>query len=83
MGVGAAQEVLSAQGSRTCSRPPSASSYVKENRILEEDGASLLLSNNASRGLRLLRLRHAPRTGRMFNIAPRWSFGADSAAGAA
>ncbi|HLP40498.1 MAG TPA: hypothetical protein VK465_03235, partial [Fibrobacteria bacterium] len=55
--------------------------YVKENRILEEDGASLLLSNNAPAGYAFAAFARTS-DGRVFSIAPRWTLGGDSAAGA-
>ncbi len=54
--------------------------YVKENRELEEDGASLILSNHTEAGY-LFSAFARTLDGRVFNIAPRWSMGADSAVG--
>ncbi|HKP97827.1 MAG TPA: carboxypeptidase-like regulatory domain-containing protein [Fibrobacteria bacterium] len=54
--------------------------YVKENRVLEEDGASLPVSNRNPAGYQFSAFAKTAE-GREFNIAPRWSFGADSVAG--
>ena len=54
--------------------------YVKENRELEQDGATLLLSNQNPSGY-LFSAFAKTADGRIFNISPRWSFGADSAVG--
>ncbi|MDB5050292.1 MAG: Carboxypeptidase regulatory-like protein [Fibrobacteres bacterium] len=54
--------------------------YVKENRVLEDDGAALLVSNQNPSGY-LFSAFAKTAEGREFNISPRWSFGADSAIG--
>ncbi|MDB5106144.1 MAG: hypothetical protein JWP91_3833 [Fibrobacteres bacterium] len=54
--------------------------FVKENKNLEEDGASLPLSNRTESGYRFSAYAKTAE-GRMFNIAPRWAFEADSAIG--
>lgn len=54
--------------------------YVKENRALEQDGATLLLSNNLPAGHAFAAFATTA-DGRTFNILPRWSLGSDSAAG--
>lgn len=54
--------------------------YVKENRALEPDGATLLLANNNPAGYAFAAFATTS-DGRAYNILPRWSFGADSAAG--
>jgi hypothetical protein len=54
--------------------------YVKENRILEEDGASLSLPNDNPGGFAFSAFARTAE-GRFFNIAPRWSLGSDTAAG--
>ena len=54
--------------------------YVKENRILEEDGASLLLSNRNDAGYQFAAFAKTAE-GRVFNISPKWTFASDSAIG--
>ncbi len=54
--------------------------YVKENRVLEEDGAALSLSNRNPAGYLFAAFARTGQ-GREFNISPRWSFGADSSVG--
>ena len=54
--------------------------YVKENREMEEDGASLPFSNLTTTGYAFSAFAKT-QEGRVFNISPRWSFGSDSAIG--
>ena len=54
--------------------------YVKENRELEDDGATLQLANRGTSGYFFSAIAKTA-DGRIFNISPRWSFGADSAVG--
>lgn len=54
--------------------------FVKENRNLEENGASLLLSNNNPGGYGFSAFARTSE-GRIYNIAPTWSFGNDTAVG--
>lgn len=54
--------------------------YVKDNRVLEEDGASLLLSNRSEAGYQFTAFA-TTEEGRVYNISPVWTFAADSAVG--
>ncbi|MBW8887918.1 MAG: carboxypeptidase regulatory-like domain-containing protein [Fibrobacteres bacterium] len=54
--------------------------YVKENRVLEENGATLPLDNRNAAGYAFAAFAKTA-DGRIFNILPRWSLGEDSAAG--
>ncbi|MEO7777572.1 MAG: hypothetical protein ABIY63_08575, partial [Fibrobacteria bacterium] len=54
--------------------------YVRTNQVLEEDGAVLQLPNRNPGGF-LFSAFATTHEGREFNIAPRWSLGADSSAG--
>jgi hypothetical protein len=54
--------------------------FVKENRILEEDGASLQLSNRNAAGYSFSAFARTAK-GREFNILPHWTMGEDTAAG--
>lgn len=54
--------------------------YVKENRVLEKDGASLLLSNRSESGYQFTAFA-TTKEGRVYNISPAWTFAADSSIG--
>ena len=54
--------------------------YVKENRVLEDDGAEVGFSNHPASGILFSAFARTAQ-GREFNISPRWSFGADSTVG--
>jgi hypothetical protein len=54
--------------------------FVKENKLLENDGAALVLANAAPSGYQFAAVAKT-KEGRFFNISPRWTFAADSAVG--